>query len=202
MTIADTLRTKPFAIAATFPNRSQALTAYDQLRAQGFEHAWLATTTPVDAGGIAASPTIENQSQNHVVDSSEGMLGSIGRFFSGEGNSLRRSLEDHGVDPLDASDIDDGLAPLGAVVTTFGDRRPELAAEILRATATRVYVPPATPLEPTTGDMSTITSRELVDASPVPGIPGAVEEVFIERRIVMPAADGSATKPIGLNDLL
>jgi hypothetical protein len=237
------------ALVAVFTDRESALSVLDVLKSHGFTAPWLATTrpAPVEAPGDprpAPAPVSSGTSENEVADSSDGIMGTIGRFFSGEGNSLRRSLEDHGVDPVDAAEIDATLPPAAAVVTVFGGARPELAAKVLRDGGGRLsetlafetdplaavpgpvaepgalgrdaydpgaYDPGALPgplgepgIVPREG---TTTTRQLVDTVPVPGMPGAYEEVFVERKLVMPAGAGHTpvTGSRGndeLNDLL
>jgi hypothetical protein len=209
------------AIAAVFRDHANAVRAFELLKAQGFAHPWLAITKPADDNRVAAAAATASPgaSLNDVAESSDGALGAIGRFFSGEGNSLRRSLEDHGLDPADAADIDDRLPPSGAVITVYGEGRSDLAAQILRDNDGRLSGSP-TLWDMPAGDIDleaeslVTTSRTLVNTVPLAGIPGAYEEIFIERRTVVPGttsatATTAATIPLdtpreslGLNDLL
>jgi hypothetical protein len=216
------------AIAAIFRDHANAVRAFELLKAQGFAHPWLALTKPSDAERVVAPATTppSGPSQNDVAESSDGALGAIGRFFSGEGNSLRRSLEDHGLDPADAADIDDRLPPSGAIVTVYGEGRGDLAAQILRDNDGRLSGSPTLWDAPGGGPDSQAeslitTSRTLVNTVPLAGIPGAYEEIFIERRTIVPgptpatrpASSGASTaampldgprerESLGLNDLL
>ncbi len=119
------------ALAAAFSDREIAHACYEALDREGFPHRWMAVTKPADADAKGDGST-EATSENDVVESSDGALGAIGRFFSGEGNSLRRSLEDHGIDTVEAIAIDEALHLGGAVVVVAAHDRPEIAASILR----------------------------------------------------------------------
>jgi uncharacterized protein (TIGR02271 family) len=126
------------AVAAAFSDREIAHACYEALEREGFPHRWMAVTKPADneAWGDGSA---ETTSENDIVESSDGALGAIGRFFSGEGNSLRRSLEDHGIDTDEAMEIDEALHLGGAVVVVAGHERSEIAASILRAGGGRFY---------------------------------------------------------------
>jgi hypothetical protein len=165
------------AIAAIFDDREAALSALTILREQSFPEPWMATTQP------ATSET----SQNEVEESSDGVLGAIGRFFTGEGNSLRRSLEDHGIDPERARVIDETLAPLETVVTVFIDERIDSARELLARAGGR-FVPNeagsnAGAIVPGAAERSLVP----VDTTFKP--PAVGESIFIERRMLVPTVD-------------
>jgi hypothetical protein len=166
------------AIAAVFDDREGALWALALLREQSFPEPWMATTRP--ATGEA--------SQNDVDESSDGVLGAIGRFFTGEGNSLRRSLEDHGIDPERARVIDETLAPLEAVVTVFVDDRRTVAADILARAGGR-----SVPNEMQNGAPIVRTVRSLVPVDTTFRPPAIDESVFVERRNLVPVAKPERT---------
>jgi hypothetical protein len=171
------------AIAAVFEDREAALSALTLLREQSFPEPWMATTQPATS----------EKSQHDVEESSDGVLGAIGRFFTGEGNSLRRSLEDHGIDPERARVIDETLAPLESVVTVFVDDRIAFAREILTRAGGR-----SVPNE--IGSPSGATPHEAVERSLVPvdrtfKPPAVTENVFIERRSLVPTSDRNRNTP-------
>lgn len=129
------------ATAAIFPDRESAHASLQALEQAGFGRPWMAVTRPVaseleDEPGVrsadAASATTglanDHGSEHDVAESSDGVFGAIGRFFSGEGNSLRRSLEDHGIDPDDAEQIDGMIAASGAVVVVNDERAAAILA--------------------------------------------------------------------------
>ena len=119
------------AVAAAFSDREIAHACYEALEREGFPHRWMAVTKPADTEAWGDG-SAESTSENDIVASSAGALGAIGRVFSGEGNSLRRSLEDHGIATDEAIAIDEALHLGGAVVVVAADERRELAASILR----------------------------------------------------------------------
>lgn len=119
------------AVAAAFSDREIAHACYEALEREGFPHRWMAVTKPADVQ-VWGDGTAAATSENDIVESSDGALGAIGRFFSGEGNSLRRSLEDHGIDTVEAIAIDEALHLGGAVVVVAAHDRREVAASILR----------------------------------------------------------------------
>jgi len=169
------------AIAAVFDDREAALSALALLREQSFPEPWMATTQPASG----------ESSQNDVAESSDGVLGTIGRFFTGEGNSLRRSLEDHGIDPERARVIDETLAPLETVVTVFIDERTELAREILARAGGRT-VPNGV------GSRSGPIVHDTIERSLVPvdtefKAPVVAESIFIERRSLVPTESANRT---------
>ncbi len=172
------------AIAAVFDDREAALSALALLREQSFPEPWMATTQPASG----------ETSQNDVAESSDGVLGTIGRFFTGEGNSLRRSLEDHGIDPERARVIDETLAPLEAVVTVFVDDRRTAAAEILARAGGR-SVPNEVRDAP--GEQSASRTdravRSLVPIDTTFRPPAIDEAVFVERRNLVPVSTPDRT---------
>ncbi len=121
-------------LLAIFPTAEAATTALARLRADGFTDVWAATTkpAPVHEGDDHAATPLDAPPRNEVAESSDGVLGTIGRFLSGRGDSLWRSLEDHGIDPLVAIDIDTHLPTNGAIVVVFPDDRQALADATLR----------------------------------------------------------------------
>jgi len=169
------------AIAAVFDDREAALAALALLREQSFPEPWMATTQP--ASGEA--------SQNDVAESSDGVLGTIGRFFSGEGNSLRRSLEDHGIDPERARVIDETLAPLETVVTVFVDERTEFARDILARAGGRSV--PEGVGSSSGAIVHDTTERSLVPVDTAFKPPAVAESVFIERRSLVPPPNPNQT---------
>ena len=144
----------PDAIAAIFPTNRDARTCADRLERAGFAAPWTARTEPASSAGagtdeeLAEKPKADGSAApakpakpvayNDVTQSSDGVLGTIGRFFSGEGNSLRRSLEDHGIDPDDAAAIDATIATAAVVLVVDAGGRRDEAAAILRAHAGRI----------------------------------------------------------------
>ena len=122
------------ATAVIFPDRDGAHASLQALEEAGFRRPWMAVTRPVAAADDryrdVAAPSdappsdlrTDHGSEHDVAESSDGVFGAIGRFFSGEGNSLRRSLEDHGIDPDEAAQIDGIMASHGAVVVVDDDR--------------------------------------------------------------------------------
>ncbi len=118
----------PQALAAVFSTHAAATACSLELERHGFAGTWLAATHP-------ARP--ERPSRNEISESSDGALGTVGRFFTGEGNSLRRSLEDHGLDPDEAAALDDALpASATVMVVDTEDRRAEALAIVLAHGAT------------------------------------------------------------------
>jgi len=136
------------AIAAVFQENGNAQAAYERLHDEGFKDLWMALTKPVAAPSKAEpdASALEEPPHNDVAESSDGALGVIGRFFTGEGNALRRSLEDHGVEPLTAVAIDETLPPHGAVLVLFADSRKELALRIIAGSGGRVDGAAVTPV--------------------------------------------------------
>jgi hypothetical protein len=119
----------PSALAAVFASADDAAACALELERHGFARPWMAATHPA-LPDVPEAPTIDNRvSQNEIAESSDGALGAIGRFFTGEGNSLRRSLEDHGLDPEAAAALDSALpAPATVLVVDAANRRSEALA--------------------------------------------------------------------------
>jgi hypothetical protein len=190
-------------IAAVFSDRDQAASVFDLLKADGFLNVWMAVTKPAaersrEPEAKPDSP-LDTPPHNDVAESSDGVLGTIGRFFTGEGNSLRRSLEDHGVDPLDAIEIDERLTPLGAVITVIPDGRGGRAAETLERGGGRIGGPR------TSASPANLAVREPDHPAVLVPPVGAREETFYERRAFKPAT--ARTTPAvderrGLDDLM
>jgi hypothetical protein len=126
------------AVAAAFSDRELARVTYDLLAREGFPHRWMAVTKPSDESAWGDG-SISATSENDIVEASDGALGAIGRFFSGEGDSLRRSLEDHGIMTDDAIAIDEELGVDGAVIVVAAHDRPELAASLLTRGGGHLY---------------------------------------------------------------
>jgi len=190
-------------IAAVFADREQAASAFELLKADGFTNVWMAVTKPAAERSGRDDPKpdspLDAPPHNDVVDSSDGVLGAIGRFFTGEGNSLRRSLEDHGVDPLDAIDIDERLTPLGAVIAVISDDRAERATEILERGGGRIGGPR------TNASPANLAVREPYHPAVLVEPVGVRQETFYERRDSEPAT-ALRTAPNderkGLDDLM
>jgi len=119
----------PNALAAVFADSGDAAACALELERHGFARPWTAATHPA-LRDVPEAPTNDNRiSQNEIAESSDGTLGAIGRFFTGEGNSLRRSLEDHGLDPTAAAALDAALpAPATVLVVDAENRRGEALA--------------------------------------------------------------------------
>ena len=113
------------AVAGTFADREVARTCYDDLAREGFSHRWMALTQHAESE-VAAPP-------------GEAPLETGGRFVSDDGNSLRDSLEDHGIESHQAIEIDEELVVGGAVIVVAAHERAELAASIMRRGGGRVY---------------------------------------------------------------
>lgn len=100
------------AVAAIFGNEAAAREAMTQLEERGFRNPWLAIVETSHDTDVAQAETSDRHA---VADASDGVLGSIGRFVSGDG-SLRRSLVDHGVIENVALEIDRTVEHGNAVV--------------------------------------------------------------------------------------
>jgi hypothetical protein len=120
------------AVAGAFENRDIAHSCDDLLNREGFSHRWMALTKreESDEREVAARP-----------DAVIALPDSVGRFVSGEGSSLRRSLEDHGIETHEAIAIDESLAVGGAVIVVAAHDRSAIAASIIRRSGGRVYGP-------------------------------------------------------------
>ncbi len=132
----------PNALAATFPNGDAAAACALELERRGFARPWTAATHPAAPPESAADASPDDRaSHNEIADSSDGALGTVGRFFTGEGNSLRRSLEDHGLDPDAAAAFDAALlAPATVLVVDVAGRREE-ALDVVRSHGGATTVP-------------------------------------------------------------
>ena len=125
------------ATAILFPDRESAQASLQALEDAGYGRPWMAVTRPAegayadDTSGTSANAggAADHGSEHDVAESSDGVFGAIGRFFSGEGNSLRRSLEDHGIDPDQAAEIDSMIGSHGAVIVVSDERAATLAQQ-------------------------------------------------------------------------
>jgi len=127
------------AIAAIFQDRNAAENAVRSLREQGFSSPWMAVTKPANGDEtLAEFGSNQSYAQHDVAESNDGVLGSIGRFFSGE-TSLRRSLIDHGIPEVDANAIDDAMPLGGAVVVVSAGSRLDEATAVLTRDGASVY---------------------------------------------------------------
>lgn len=113
-------------VSATYSDTSSAETSLHDLKAAGFRKTWMAVTQA------------RGEAPHAVAESSDGVVGALGRYFSGE-RSLRHSLVEHGVSESDAREIDASLAAHGAVVVAQGGERVDEAASILARGASRVF---------------------------------------------------------------
>ena len=121
------------SLAAVFTDRSAADAAVAGLKAAGFRDVWLGLTKsmPVDQfEGVAPGRTPDTE-HHMVASSSDGVLGAVGRFFSGEA-SLRSSLRDHGVDETLAARIDESIGSNAAVVVVPAGERDAEARDLLQ----------------------------------------------------------------------
>ena len=132
------------AIAATFVDAQKAKDVFNLLLESGFEQPWMAVieATPDDA---------------KVADSSDGVMGAIGRFFGGT-SSLRKSLVDHGISDDEAEGIDASIEHGGAVVVVGYGQRIEVAISLLEREGGTIRSKPAADYDP----------RQNIDAT-VPG---------------------------------
>lgn len=127
------------AVAATYPNKSIAEACLRDLKNAGFHGAWMAVTKsdPGDAENATAQPS-QPAAPHMVAESSDGVAGTLGRYFSGE-SSLRHSLVERGLSEADAREVDASLPAEGAVVVAQGGERVDEAASILARGASRVF---------------------------------------------------------------
>ncbi len=100
------------AVAAVFQDEAAARRAMLELEDMGYHNPWLAVVEPSAHGAAGAPP---GPRDNAVADASDGVLGAIGRFVSGD-RSLHRSLVDHGVSQSIAARIDAAVVRGNAVV--------------------------------------------------------------------------------------
>ena len=118
------------AVAGAFENREFAHSCDDALNREGFSHRWLALTKREDSDEPEAAARPDARIAAPDDD---------GRFVSGAGSSLRRSLEDHGIETHEAIAIDESLNVGGAVIVVAAHDRSAIAASIIRRSGGRVY---------------------------------------------------------------
>ena len=178
------------AVAAAFSDREIAHACYEALDREGFPHRWMAITKPAETEAWGdGSP--EATSENDITESSDGALGAIGRFFSGEGNSLRRSLEDHGIDTVEAIAIDEALHLGGAVVVVAAHDRRDVAASILRRGGGLFYgalADRATAYDVTTDDL--VSATEVTPRETAQTLELRHERLVIDKQVV-PAGEAT-----------
>lgn len=133
------------AVAAVFEDRTRAKECLDELRRSGFPTPWLATTEAVASDAHHRIGETANSPDHDVDAASDGFLGSIGRFFSGE-RSLQRSLVDHGLGETSAREVDAQIPAGGAVVVVASDGRADAAAAIFAAFGGTTHGTPAQPV--------------------------------------------------------
>jgi hypothetical protein len=118
------------AVAGAFENREIAHSCDDALNREGFVHRWMALTKRAESN------------ERDVVTQAEALpalAGSDDRFVSGEGSSLRSSLEEHGIEKTEALAIEESLAVGGAVIVVAAHDRIAVAASIIRRSGGLVY---------------------------------------------------------------
>lgn len=128
----------PAHVAALFAHTDAARRCFEALLDQGFEKPWMATAKAADGPDIADAFATTAPSRHALDETSDGPLGGVARFFSGEGNSIRRALEDRGLTADAARRIDESLGGSGAVVVVNPDTRLALAVQIAERTGGRV----------------------------------------------------------------
>lgn len=152
------------AIAAIFPDHASAEACLHELQQNGFGSPWLAITKASAGDAMAERYGTNAGSVEHdVAASSDGMLGTIGRFFSGE-VTLRRSLMDHGIAETTAHAIDAAVPQDGAVIVVAVDKRADAATSIFAAHG---------------GDVHGVSSSFV--SSPAPRTEASGRETFYER---------------------
>lgn len=114
-------------IGATFADRDSAADALHELHGAGFRNVWLGVTRgdTTTTGGA----TVESE------ETSGGIMGSIGRFFSGEGaetRALHQALIDHGMGQEQARRLEATVPDNCAIVTVQGENDPDEAIDILK----------------------------------------------------------------------
>ncbi len=110
-------------VAAVFADRDNAKSAIDDLHDAGFRNCWLGVTRGDPATG-----------ETTVESGGSGVMGSIGRFFSGEGThgkALHEVLTAHGLTADQARRIEGSVVPNSAIVTVDGENDPAEATDIL-----------------------------------------------------------------------
>ena len=128
----------PAHVAALFNDAQAARRCFEALLDQGFEKPWMASGKPAEAEDIADAFGTTAPSKHDLAETSDGPLAGFARLFTGEGNSLRRALEDRGLTAGAARRIDEGLGSRGAVVVVHPDTRLALAIQIAERTGGRV----------------------------------------------------------------
>ncbi|MBC5801354.1 MAG: hypothetical protein GIX03_07050 [Candidatus Eremiobacteraeota bacterium] len=132
------MHAKKAPIAATFADKASADTTLDELKGNGFGSAWMAVTKAVPQDETAATFGSNQFFAPHAVaQSSDGVLGALGRYFSGA-RSLRASLVEHGLSDDEATEIDESVPAEGAVIVVDGAQRDAEAASILSRRASQI----------------------------------------------------------------
>jgi len=104
------------AFAAVFPNKTRAADYVEALKENGFAAPWMALVKPAPLEDpTTAWGTKEADAKHDVRESSSGVIGAIGRFFTDEA-SLRKALTDQGLSAQEAASIDERMPVGGAVV--------------------------------------------------------------------------------------
>ena len=114
-------------IAATFANRDSAKATLTELHKAGFRNVWLGVTHG-DAS-TAAGATVAGD------ETGGGMMGSFGRFFSGEGpqeQALHQALIARGLSNDQALRLEAAVPAGAAIVTVGGENDADEAVEILQ----------------------------------------------------------------------
>ncbi len=132
------MQSKNGVVAATFADKPSADSCFDELKKNGFGSAWMAVTKAA-AGDETAATFGSNQfyAQHAVAESSDGVVGVIGRYFSGQ-RSLRASLAERGLSDADAAEIDEAVPADGAVIVVEAAARADEAGSILSRSASHV----------------------------------------------------------------
>jgi uncharacterized protein (TIGR02271 family) len=134
MTTSESFYGRGGAIAATFSDRGSANKALTDLHHAGFRTVWLGVTHG-DASS-SAGVTVESE------DAAEGgLMGSLGKFFSGEGTqeqALHQALIAHGLTNDEALRLEATVAAGSAIVTVDGENDPTEAVDILRSNGGKV----------------------------------------------------------------
>ncbi len=126
MNTYDTTYTRDETMAAVFRDRESAKSALSELHDAGFRDVWLGVTGR--DSDVTGEPTVESEGTRG------GFMGSLGRFFSGEGDApqaLHETLIRHGLSEADAQRVDATITPGDAVVTVNGENDPLEAREII-----------------------------------------------------------------------
>lgn len=132
------MQSKYGAVAATFADKPSADACFADLKRNGFGSAWMAVTKTARGDETAATFGSNQFSAQHAIaESSDGVIGSLGRYFSGE-RSLRTSLTERGLSDADAAEIDEAVPADGAVIVVDAAARADEAASILSRGASHV----------------------------------------------------------------